>query len=55
MKNKHREEDFLYIKPSRAFKHLPRNSVERDRKKMERNKHWEEEDEYLEEAFWKEE
>jgi len=32
----------LPLKPSRAYKHLPRNSVERDRKKDERrNRKWE--------------
>ena len=50
MKNKHKDLESLYIKPSRSFKHLPPNRVERDRKKDQRNKHWEEEDdEYLEE------
>jgi len=36
----------LPLKPSRAYKHLPRNSVERDRKKQSRREHkWEGEEE----------
>jgi len=37
------DKEAIPLKPSRAYKHLPRNSVERDREKEERRAHrkWE--------------